>query len=112
MEQQTPIPPQIKDEGAPRAKTRHFPILDLGGRGGLGFLFILSKTVATPIVNVGFKVEPWRRFIGTSPYSVYFIIQAHGPLYNFGQAINRRFGQAGQRCGCDSIVQWVTASVN
>ena len=43
MEQQTPIPPQIKDEGARRAKTRHFPILDLGGRGGLGFPFILSK---------------------------------------------------------------------
>ena len=44
MEQQTPIPPpQIKDEAARRAKTRHFPILDLGGRGGLGFPFILSK---------------------------------------------------------------------
>ena len=43
MEQQTPIPPQIKDEGARRAKTCHFPILDLGGRGGLGFPFILSK---------------------------------------------------------------------
>ena len=37
MEQQTPISPQIKDEAARRAKTRHFPILDLGGRGGLGF---------------------------------------------------------------------------
>ena len=34
MEQQTPIPPQIKDEAARRAKTRHFPILDLGGGGG------------------------------------------------------------------------------
>ena len=45
MEQQTPIPPQIKDEAARRAKTRHFPILDLGGRGGLGFPFILSKIV-------------------------------------------------------------------
>ena len=33
MEQQTPIPPQIKDEGARRTKTCHFPILDLGGRG-------------------------------------------------------------------------------
>ena len=43
MEQQTPIPPQIKDEAARRAKTCHFPILDLGGRGGLGFPFILSK---------------------------------------------------------------------
>ena len=48
MQQQTPIPPaQIKDEGARRVKTRHFPILDLGGRGGLGFPFILSKIVAT-----------------------------------------------------------------
>ena len=47
MEQQTPIPhPQIKDEAARRAKTRHFPILDLGGRGGgLGFPFILSKII-------------------------------------------------------------------
>ena len=49
MEQQTPTPtpPQIKDEGARRAKTRHFAILDLGGRGGggLGFPFILSKIV-------------------------------------------------------------------
>ena len=50
MEQQTPIPPppQIKDEAARRAKTRHFPILDLGGgEGGLGFPFILSKIVAS-----------------------------------------------------------------
>ena len=30
-------PPQIKDEAARRAKTRHFPILDLGGRGGSRF---------------------------------------------------------------------------
>ena len=39
MEQQTPhpLPPKkIKDEAARRAKTRHFPILDLGGRGGGG----------------------------------------------------------------------------
>ena len=47
MEQQTPIPPQIKDDAARRAKTRHFPILDLGGRGGLGFPFILSKIVGS-----------------------------------------------------------------
>ena len=53
MEQQTPIPPQIKDEAARRPKTRHFPILDFGGRGGLGFPFILSKIVAVP-----FKVDP------------------------------------------------------
>ena len=32
-----PSPPKkIKDEAARRAKTRHFPILDLGGRGGGG----------------------------------------------------------------------------
>ena len=47
MEQQTPIPPQIKDEAARRVKTRHFPILDLGGGGGLGFSFILSKIVGS-----------------------------------------------------------------
>ena len=39
MEQQTPTPPplpQIKDETTRRAKTRHFPIFDLGGgRGGV-----------------------------------------------------------------------------
>ena len=48
MEQQAPIPPppQIKDEATRRAKTHHFSILDLGGRGGLGFPFILSKIVA------------------------------------------------------------------
>ena len=42
-----PHPPQIKDEVARRVKTRHLPILDLGGRGGggLGFPFILSKIV-------------------------------------------------------------------
>ena len=32
MEQQTTIP---KDEAARRAKTRYFPILDLGGWGGV-----------------------------------------------------------------------------
>ena len=47
MEQQTPMAPspQIKDEAARRAKTRHFPILNLGEREGLGFPFILSKIV-------------------------------------------------------------------
>ena len=40
------IKPQMKDEAVRRVKTRHFPILDLGGRGGgLGFPFILSKIV-------------------------------------------------------------------
>ena len=51
MEQQTPTPPppQIKDEAARRAKTRHFPMIwggGGGGRGGQGFPFILSKVVA------------------------------------------------------------------
>ena len=40
-------PTQVKNEAARRAKTRHFPIPDLGGGGGgLGFPFILSKIVA------------------------------------------------------------------
>ena len=46
---------QIKDEAARRPKTRHFPILDFGGggggRGGLGFPFILSKIVASKLSN-------------------------------------------------------------
>ena len=50
MEQQTPIPPpphHPKSRMKPREaqKMRHFPILDLGGGGGLGFPFILSKNV-------------------------------------------------------------------
>ena len=40
-------PPKIKDDAARKAKTRHFPILDLGGRRGLGFPFILSKIVGS-----------------------------------------------------------------
>ena len=42
MEQQTPIPPQINDEAARRATTRHFSHPWFGGRRGLGFPFILS----------------------------------------------------------------------
>ena len=46
MEQQTPIPP---NQGWSRAKgkTRHFPILDLGRVGGLGFPFILPKILGS-----------------------------------------------------------------
>ena len=51
-------PLQIKDEAAWRAKTRHFPIHDLGGRGGLGFPFILSKIVATVASVVRFYEQP------------------------------------------------------
>ena len=61
MEQQTPFPtpPQGKDEGARRAKTHHFPILDLGGRGGLGFPFILSKIVALVILSLLLEIMLW-----------------------------------------------------
>ena len=52
MEQQTPSP-QIKDDAAQRAKMHHFPILDLRGRGDLGFPFILSKIVGGPISVLG-----------------------------------------------------------
>ena len=44
MEQQTPIPHQIKDEARVKAKTRHFSILDLGG---LDFPSVLSNNVAS-----------------------------------------------------------------
>ena len=37
---------------------RHFPIHDLGGRGGLGFPFILSKIVATVASVVRFYEQP------------------------------------------------------
>ena len=61
MEQQTPIPPpQIKDEAARRAKTRHLPILDLGrgggGRGGLGFPFIFSKIIGLFIIDLSRQI--------------------------------------------------------
>ena len=44
MKQQTPIPPKSRMKSP--QKTRHFPILDLAGMGGLGFPFILSKVVS------------------------------------------------------------------
>ena len=55
-----PPPPQGKDEGARRAKTHHFPILDLGGgRGGLGFPLILSKIVALVILSLLLEIMLW-----------------------------------------------------
>ena len=61
MEQQTPSPPpQGTDEGARRAKTHHFPILDLGGGGGgLGFPLILSKIVALVILSLLLEIMLW-----------------------------------------------------
>ena len=66
MEQQTPIPaPQIKDEGARRAKTRHFPILDLGGEGGGGPRFSIyfvqdcsSAEFCYPILELTPQIPP------------------------------------------------------
>ena len=55
----SPPPPQGKDEGARRAKTHHFPILDFGGRGGLGFPFILSKIVALVILSLLLEIMLW-----------------------------------------------------
>ena len=39
-----PPPPQSNDEGV---KTLHFIIIEIGGRGGPNFPFILSKIVAS-----------------------------------------------------------------
>ena len=70
--------PQIKDEGARRTKTRHFPILDLGGSGGcgggLGFPFILSK-----IVGQFWAARVWPHFFHA--YEMLFL-SANGP-FNF-----------------------------
>ena len=56
-----PPPRQGKDEGARRAKTHHFPILDFGGggRGGLGFPLILSKIVALVILSLLLEIMLW-----------------------------------------------------
>ena len=56
-----PPPRQCKDEGARRAKTHHFPILDLGGggMGGLGFPLILSKIVALVILSLLLEIMLW-----------------------------------------------------
>ena len=49
-----PSPPNQGWSCAKGKKPRHFPILDLGGRGGLGFPFILSKIVAEVPTPDGF----------------------------------------------------------
>ena len=46
MEQQTPIPPKSRMKPREGQKRAIFPSLIWGGRGGLGFPFILSKIVA------------------------------------------------------------------
>ena len=43
MEQQTPIPPKWRMKPREGQKRAIFPSLIRGGRGGLGFPFILSK---------------------------------------------------------------------
>ena len=53
MEQQTPIPPKSRMKRCEGQKRAIFLSLILGGGGGLGFPFILSKIVAVP-----FKVDP------------------------------------------------------
>ena len=53
MEQQTPIPPKSRMKRREGQKRAIFLSLILGGGGGLGFPFILSKIVAVP-----FKVDP------------------------------------------------------
>ena len=51
MELQTPIPPNQGWNRGKATETRHFPILDFGGRGGINFTFILSKIVALDIIR-------------------------------------------------------------
>ena len=63
MEQLSPVPPKsgIKPR---KAKTRHFPILDLGGGGrGTNFPSILSKIVARLVL---------RNLTCTSPFCKHF----------------------------------------
>ena len=47
MEQQTSIPPKSRMKAREGQKRAIFPSLIWGGRGGLGFPFILSKIVAS-----------------------------------------------------------------
>ena len=65
MEQLSPIPPKSNDEGAKEQKTRHFGIIEIGGRGGPDVPFILSKIVGAsplcPCVTYSFVDVQYRR---------------------------------------------------
>ena len=54
MNSKRPSPPQIKDEAARRAKTRHFPILDLGGGGEGRSRFSILGT-SPPVSECGYR---------------------------------------------------------
>ena len=65
MERQTPVPRQIKEDGAARrAKTRHFPLFDFGERGAVvvGFPFMLSKIVGQAKPKSGALAELCKLF--------------------------------------------------
>ena len=50
------IKPQMKDEAVRRVKTRHFPILDLGGEGGgsrFSIYFVQDCRLLYPVANLG-----------------------------------------------------------
>ena len=53
-----PPTPQIKDEAARKAKTRHFFHPWFGGEGGLGFPFILSKIAILDKIKWNSKPPP------------------------------------------------------
>ena len=87
MEQQSPIP-QIQDEAAQRAKTRHFPIFDFRGRRGLGFPFILSNFAIVDGIELNSQPYP----PPPPPYSLFPQIKdedarraktRHFPIFDF-----------------------------
>ena len=57
-----PHPSQGKDEGARRAKTRHFSILDLGGRGGSRFsiYFVQDCGSRDSVIALGNHALGWQ----------------------------------------------------
>ena len=48
-----PPSPQIKDEAARRAKTRHFPILDLGGGGSRFSIYFVQDCRSVTVCKLG-----------------------------------------------------------